>query len=157
MAVISTILTAAIVGVLAWFATNWIGKPIVEARTMRIKALHAAEQNAWVGGAAGDERIRAARAALNDAASGLRSISRGHSWPLRLYCRLFRIDLETAAGALITLHNMIGDYGYTKERRQFVLDAIYVFLGAHRHLSRDRIVEIRKQVERDKRLNEAKF
>jgi hypothetical protein len=157
MTVISTVFTGAIVALLTWFAAHWIGKPIVEAREMRIKALQAAEQNARVGVAAGDERITTARAALNDAASGLRSISRGHSWPVRLYCLFARIDLEMAASALITLHNRAGDYGYDNERRQFVLDAIYLFLGAHRHLSKERIAEIKEQVEREKRLSDVRF
>jgi hypothetical protein len=52
-----------------------LGKPIVDARDKRLKALQAAEQN----------RIVAARTALNDAASALRSISRGQ-WPVWPYC-----------------------------------------------------------------------
>ena len=122
---------------------------------MRIKAIHAAEQNAWVGSGASDQRIEAARAALNDAASGLRSISRGHSWPVRLYCLFFNVDLEMAANALIALHNIAGDSGYNSEARQFIVDAIYVFLRADRHLSKERIATIKEQVRRDKRLSDA--
>jgi hypothetical protein len=44
-----SILWAVIGGVLVWFITNWVGKPIVDIRDKRIKALHAAEQNAHVG------------------------------------------------------------------------------------------------------------
>ena len=71
-------------GVLAWLATNWVGKPIVDAQDKRLKALQAAEQNTYVGGTASDERRVAARAALNEAASALRSISRGQSAVLSL-------------------------------------------------------------------------
>jgi hypothetical protein len=85
--VLTSILSGAIAGVLAWLATNWIGKPIADVRDKCLKALQAAEQNAYVDGSARSERVEPARAALNDAASALRSISRGHAWPVRLYCR----------------------------------------------------------------------
>jgi hypothetical protein len=81
-----SILLGTIEAVLAWFITNWVGKPIVDVRDKRIKALQAAEQNAYVGYAESGERVKAARAALNEGASALRSISRGHDWPVRLYC-----------------------------------------------------------------------
>jgi hypothetical protein len=152
-----SILSGAIGGVLAWLATDWIRKPISDARDKRIKALQAAEGNAHVGGAATAERITAARAALNGAASALRSIARGHPWPVRVYCWFFRYDLEAAAFALISLHNMTGHSEYDRARRQLVLDAVHLFLGAHRHLSAERIDEIKKQAERDKRLSEARF
>jgi len=96
-----SILLGAIGAVLAWFITNWVGKPIVDVRDKRIKALQAAEQNAYVGYAATGERVKAAKAALSEAASSLRSISRGHGWPVRLYCRFARYDLEAAANSLI--------------------------------------------------------
>lgn|SRR5262245_36036523 len=104
---IDSILSGAIGGVLAWL----VGKPIADARDNRLKGLQAAEQNAQVGRAAGVERIVAARAALNDAASALQSISRGHPRLVRLYCRFvgYDCDLEEAASALIRLHNMTGD------------------------------------------------
>jgi hypothetical protein len=153
---ISAILTGVVVGVLAWLAANWIGKPIVEARDKRVKALHAAEQNSFVGSSAGDARIATARAALSDAASGLRSISRSH-WPVRLYFRTAHIDPEAAANALIGLHNMTGEAGYDDETRQLLRDAVYVLLGAHQHLSRKRIDQIREQLDRERRLADAKF
>ena len=43
------ILVGAIGAVLVWFITNWVGKPIVDVREKRIKALQVAEQNAHVG------------------------------------------------------------------------------------------------------------
>jgi hypothetical protein len=150
---ISSLLSAAIAGVagvLAWLATNWVGKPISDARHARIKALQVAEDNAHVGSAAGEARITEARAALRDAVSTLRSIARGQPWPVPLYSRFFRYDLETAASALIELHNMAGE-PYGDERRHLVRDAVYVVLGAHKHLSAERINEIRAQLERDKR------
>src|SRR5215468_5449930 len=107
-----SILLGAIGAVLVWFITNWVGKPIVDVRDKRIKALQAAEQNAYVGASAGNKRITEASAALSEAASGLRSISRGHGWPVRLYCRFAGYDLEEAASWLITLHNWTGEFGY---------------------------------------------
>jgi hypothetical protein len=131
-----SILLGAIGAVLTWFITNWVGSPIVDVRDKRIKALQAAEQNAYVGGGASEKRITEARAALNEAASGLRSISRGHGWPVRLYCRFARYDLEAAASWLITLHNWAGNIVYNDKERQIIVDAIYIFLRAHHpHLS----------------------
>jgi hypothetical protein len=103
--ILTTLIVPAIMGVLAWFATNWVGRPILDTRQARIKALQAAEQNAYVGGAASAERVTEARAALRDAAAALRAISRGHSWQVRLYCRRFHYDLEEVASTLIRLHN----------------------------------------------------
>jgi hypothetical protein len=58
-----SILLGAIGAVLVWFITNWIGKPIVDIRDRRIKALQAGEQNAYVGYGASNERVTEARAA----------------------------------------------------------------------------------------------
>ena len=88
-------------------AHNWIGKPISDVRDKRLKALQAAEQNAHVDGHTSDVRVTEARAALNEAASGLQ---RRHGWPVRVYCWFFGYDLEAAASCLITLHNTTGNY-----------------------------------------------
>jgi hypothetical protein len=149
----SSILSGAIgcvAGVLAWLATNWVGKPISDARHARIKALQVIEENAYVGGAAGEARITEAKAALREAAGTLRSIVRGQPWAGRLYCALFEYDLEAAASALFGLHNMVGKPN-DRESRQLLRDAVYVVLGAHRHLSTERTNEIRAQLERERR------
>jgi hypothetical protein len=154
---IDNIISAVIGGVLGWLANNWIGKPISDVRDKRLKALQAVEQNAYVTGSASDKRVTEARAALNEAASGLRSISRGHGRPVRLYCRLARYDLEAAASWLITLHNLTGQFGYDDETHRNALDAIYILLRAHRHLSRERIDEIKMRIGLEKRLSEEKL
>ena len=152
-----SILLGAIGAVLAWFITNWVGKPIVDVREKRIKALQAAEQNAHVGLPASKERILEAREAFNEAASGLRSISRGYGWPVRLYCWLARHDLEAAANCLIALHNMTGEVGHDDDKAR-VADAIYIFLRAHHHhLSRERIDEIKIRIGLKKRLSKEKI
>ena len=127
-------------------AHNWIGKPISDVRDKRLKALQAAEQNAHVDGHTSDDRVTEARAALNEAASGLRSISRGHGWPVRVYCWFFGYDLEAAASCLITLHSATGNYRYGDEARQLFVDAIYMFLRADKHLSPERIDEIKRRM-----------
>jgi hypothetical protein len=147
-------ISGAIGGALAWFGTNWVGKPIVDVRDKRIKALQAAEQHAHVGYGSSVERIIEAKAALNEAASGLRSISRGHGWPVRLYCWLARYDLEAAASWLIALHNWTGQLLGDDKARQIALDATYMFLRAHQHLSRERIDEIKIRIGLEKRLSE---
>jgi hypothetical protein len=140
-----TVILSVAAGALAWLATNLVGKPIVDARDKRLNALQVAEQNAYVGGGASDERRVAARAALGEAASALRSISRGQ-WPVRLYCRFARYDLEAAAAALVHLHNITGVAHFHDEARPFFRDAVYVFLRAHQHLSRERVEEINKEL-----------
>jgi hypothetical protein len=150
-----SILVGAIGAVLVWFVTNWVGKPIIDVRDKRIKALQAAEQNSRVGYGASDERVREARAALGEAASALRSISRGHGRLVRLYCRLAGYDLETASSWLVTLHNMAGEIRYDdEERREIAVVAIYIFLRAHHHLSRDRINKVKMRIGLEKRLSE---
>src|ERR1700756_3513978 len=107
---------------LTWVTFIFIGKPIQDAATKRIEALDAAEQN-WMAGARADQgRIEAARAALRDAGSKLRSVSRGHPWSVGLYCRLFGYDFEMAELALINLHNIVGRPGHDHEERQLVRD-----------------------------------
>jgi hypothetical protein len=152
-----SVLLAAMGGVLVWLITNWVGKPIVDIRDRRIKALQAAEQNAYVGYGVNNERVIEAKGALSEAASGLRSISRGYGWPVRLYCRLAGYDLEGAADWLIFLHNKAGELGWADERRQIVLDAIYVLLRAHHHLSPERIDKVRTRIGLEKRLSEEKL
>jgi len=152
-----SVLLGAIGGVLVWIITNWVGKPIVDVRDKRIKALQAAVQNAHVGYTASDKRIVDARAALSEAASSLRSISRGHGWPVRLYCRFARYDLEAAANCLIALHNWTGS-PQDDEPRQIALDAIHMFLRAHQqHLSRERIDEIKMRIGLENRLSKEKL
>jgi hypothetical protein len=124
-------------------AHNWIGKPISDVRDKRLKALQAAEQNAHVDGHASDDRVTEARAALNEAASGLQ---RRHGWPVRVYCWFFGYDLEAAASCLITLHSTTGNYRYGDEARQLFVDAIYMFLRADKHLSPERIDEIKRRM-----------
>jgi len=84
-----------------------------------------------------------ARAALNEAASGLQ---RRHGWPVRVYCWFFGYDLEAAASCLITLHSTTGNYRYGDEARQLFVDAIYMFLRADKHLSPERIDEIKRRM-----------
>jgi hypothetical protein len=110
---------------------------------------------AHVGYGASDERTKEARAALNEAASALRSISRGNGWPVRLYCWCARYDLEAVVRWLIALHNMTGQFGLRSddEARQIALDAIYIFLRAHHHLSRERIDEIKMRIGLEERLS----
>jgi hypothetical protein len=52
---------------------------------------------------------------------------------------------------------MASNPGYDDESRSFVRDAVYLYLGAYRHLSEARINEIKSQAGRDKRLAEAKI
>jgi len=149
--VVVSLVSAVIAGVLGWLARGWIGGPISDARDKRIRALRAADENAHVGYTSASERVAEARAALRDAISALRSTSRAQPWSVRLYCQLCRYDLEMAAGWLTALHNMTGEPSYPleegKKRRQFALDAVHVCLGAHGHLSRERVDEIRRHHE----------
>jgi hypothetical protein len=157
--VLVAVISAVIAGVLGWLARGWIGGPISDARDKRIRALRAADENAYVGYTAANERIAEARAALRDTISALRSTSRGQPWSVRAYCRLCGYDLEAAAGWLTTLHNMAGKSSYVpieedNKNRRFVLDAVHVCLGAYWHLSRERVGEIRRHMEEANRSEE---
>jgi hypothetical protein len=114
-------------GVLGWVITNWVGKPILDVRDKRLKALQAVEQNAHIGFPASQERIREARAALNEAAGGLRSISRGHGLPVRLFCRFAGYDLEAAANCLIRLHNVTGEFCHETIKHVLPVPSTYFF------------------------------
>jgi hypothetical protein len=54
---------------------------------------------------------------------------------------------------------MTGEFGLRSDdkARQTALDAIYIFLQAHQHLSRERIAEIKMRIELEKRLSEEKL
>ena len=61
-------------------------------------------------------------------------------------------------GWLITLHNQAGELGYDhKEQRQIALDAIYMLLRVHHHLSRERIDMIQIRIGLEERLSKEKL
>jgi hypothetical protein len=151
---IITAFTASLVTLLSWAGYNILGKPLLDARDNRNAALLAGERDGLVGYAAPQDRIASARAALSAAASPLRSTYRGQA-VVRWYCRLLGYDFEKAALILFNLHNMTGDLRFSHERRQDVIDALYVYLRADKHLSAERIRAIKQGVEDDiRRQNE---
>jgi hypothetical protein len=76
----------------------------------------------------------------------------------RFGCIVGSLDmtLEAATNWLIALHNWAGSYE-DKEWRQIALDAIYMLLRAHHHLSRERIDEVKMRIGLEERLSKEKL
>jgi hypothetical protein len=140
---IITLAFGATAATFVWYVHNWIARPTLQARDRRLQALDAVENNGLAGGTAPQHRIREAREALNAAASGLRTIARGHGLPTRIFCLAYRCNFELATSAIVNLRNMTGNIYASNDARHFNIDAAYYYLGAGRHLSQARIKEIK--------------
>jgi hypothetical protein len=140
-------LAAVPVTFLAWFAYNWAGKPILDVRSKRLDALKVAELYGFKGYGFGEDETNRAREELSEAAISLRSLNRGQPWTARLYCRLLRYDLESAASVLYGLVGLVGmALKPENSSRRDAVDAVYVLLNASQHLSAERVREIRKKL-----------
>jgi hypothetical protein len=148
MSVIIGALAVVPVTFLAWLAYNWAGKPIVDVRSARPDALKAAELYRFTGYGHGDEETNRAKAGLNEAATGLRSLGRGQPWTAKLYCRMLGYDLELAGSVLIGLAGLAGAFlGAENSSRRDGVDAVHVLLGASKHLSTERVSEIKQKLQ----------
>lgn len=132
---------------LAWLAYNWAGKPILDVRSARLDALKAADLYGFTGYGHGDEETNKAKAALNEAATILRSLSRGQPWTAKVYCRVLGYDLEFAGSVLIGLAGLVGALlRIENPSRRDGVDAVHVLLGASKHLSAERVSEIKQKL-----------
>jgi hypothetical protein len=145
------ILYATLSAVLAWFALNLVGNPVLVLRELRLKALRVAERYAYFGPTStqSEERVREVRRELFDIGSELRAQARGQSLAVRCY-RLFRCDLEGAAAALGGLADMAGE-DYPDQVRTNNLNYVYISLHAHRHLSPETLRKHKEMVNADGR------
>lgn len=151
---ISTVVTSLLVGLVAvasWVAANFIGKPIVALQEKRLEALKVAERYAHLGiGASGETRQRALTS-LFDVANGIRAYAREGALATRLWCRIRKYDLECAAQALFGLAEIVrGEFRFPEEVRQNNLNAVFLSLGAGRHLSPNEVAQTRAEIAKAK-------
>src|SRR5580698_2090735 len=147
----SNIIVGALIAIptsfLAWLAYNWAGKPILDVRSARIDALKTAELYGFIGYGYTDDETKRARDSLGEAATSLRSLHRSQPWTSRLYCRVLNYDLETAASILFGLVGLVGAHLNQENRsRRDSVDAIHLALNACRHLSAQRVADLREKL-----------
>jgi hypothetical protein len=102
----TTLISAAVVAaiaVAAWFATNFLGQPILALRAKRLEAMQIAEKYLYVNHACSENLCRTARTSLHDVGNALLAYSREASFATRLWCRLWKYDLDFAAHCLFGL------------------------------------------------------
>jgi hypothetical protein len=139
----------AVSGVATWILSSFVGKPILDVEAKRTAAMTMAERYSYMAephDQAQEDRVRAARAALRDAATELRAIERGQSQLVRLYCRWCGYDLSQAFLAMNGLRHMSGSPRYDDSTRKNNLNLLYLSLNAHGHLTADEVAELRKLV-----------
>lgn len=106
-----------------------------------------AEKYLNVNHASSDELRTTARASLNDVGTALRAYSREASFATRLWCHLWKYDLDVAAGCLFGLaQTAFGTYSISEEQRKNAITALYVSLGATRHLTQAEVDTVRRQI-----------
>lgn len=149
------IIVGAITGIsgslLAWLAFNWIGKPVLDVRSKRLETLQVIELHGYTGYGSSEANVNASKAALSDIAMYLRSFARAQPWTARLYCRVLHYDMEFAASAIIGLADLVGENlpaGSTTRRDN--VDAVYMALNAHQHMTPERIQTIKDRIFRAK-------
>ncbi|ABD08142.1 conserved hypothetical protein [Rhodopseudomonas palustris HaA2] len=141
------LLASAGAAVAAWFAVYFIGKPVVALQDRRLEALQTAERYYAVDIRASEEVRDAAEKALFEAGLSLRTLQRGWSTAVRLWCWVWGYDLDLAAQALFGLaEGPRGKIAIAPEIRKNTLDALYVALGAHKHLSAEAVQAIRRMI-----------
>ncbi|MBI5130264.1 MAG: hypothetical protein HZA66_12545 [Rhodopseudomonas palustris] len=141
------LLASAGVAVAAWFAVYFVGKPVVALQQNRLEALKVAERYYLVDMNASEDERDAALKALFEAGVALRTLHRGWSTAVRMWCWIWRYDLDLAAQALFGLaEGPRGNLVIAPETRKNTLDALYVALGAHKHLSAETVQAIRRMI-----------
>jgi hypothetical protein len=146
-----SVLTGVGVAALSWVALNFFGKPILTLREKRREALEVAERYAYVGlhGGGSDEYRSRALAALHDAGNSLRAYVRERSLATRIYCWVFRYDLDFAARAVFGLGEAArGEYQIEERTRRLNLHAVFVALGSTHHLSKGEIAAARTEMKK---------
>lgn len=141
------LLAGAGAAVAAWFAMDFVGKPVVALQQQRIAAVQTAERYAAVDADAAEAERDAAVKALFEAGVALRAYHRGWSTAVRMWCWARGYDLDLAAQCLFGLaEGPRGNIGIPPEARRNTLAALYVALGADKHLSREDVAAIRTMI-----------
>ena len=146
----TTIIISAVAGIAAWFATNFLGRPILDLRECRLNALKIAERYSGVSLASSAGLRGTALTAYVDAGNAFLAYSREGSIAVRLWCRVFGYDLEIAALCLFGLADGPRGHSVSNETRRNTLNALHVSLGAAHHLSRADLTKVRKLISEHK-------
>ncbi|MCG6203144.1 hypothetical protein LPW26_00715 [Rhodopseudomonas sp. HC1] len=137
--------------VAAWFAVYFIGKPVVALQRQRIAALQVAERYYAVDPGSDEAERDAAVKALFESGIVIRSYDRGWSTAVRLWCWAWGYDLDLAAQALFGLaESARGTTLFPPDARRNTLNALYVALGAHKHLPRETVDAIKTMIAQTK-------
>lgn len=141
------LLAGAGAAIAAWVAMYFVGKPVVALQQQRIAALQTAERCYAVDIDAPEAERDAAVQALFDAGITLRAYHRGWSTAVRMWCWARGYDLDLAAQCLFGLaEGPRGKMRIPLDARRNTLAALYVALGADKHLSRETVAAIRAMI-----------
>ncbi len=140
------VILSVVAAVLAWFATNFLGKPVLAVREKRSEAIKTAEQYCTVGPDSSDELRTIALKSLNELGSAIRACSREASIATRLYCRLMKYDLELAACCLFGLARCVVEKNISEDQRKNTVNGLYVSLGATSHMTQTEIETSKRHI-----------
>jgi hypothetical protein len=135
--------------ILAWFALNFVGKPILTIQEKRREALEIGERYITVSSASSYDLRGRAVTALNDVGNSLRACTRERSIAVRAWCWLFHYDLDLAARCLFGLaEGARGEFSIGDVSRQKTLNALFLALGAAHHLSSADLQTLKSEIEK---------
>jgi hypothetical protein len=141
------LLASAGAAVAAWFAVYFVGKPVVALQQQRIAALRTAERYYAVDASADEAERDEAVKALFESGIALRAYHRGWSTAVRMWCWAWHYDLDLATQALFGLaESARGTVQFPPDARRNTLNALYVALGAHKHLPRETVDAIHAMI-----------
>lgn len=143
----STWLVAVLAALFTWVATNIIGRPLVTFWSDRRRTLEVVQEHASVDWSATQERVSVARHALRGAAATMSVYAQGGPIVVRAYCWLRRYHPALAGRALICLHDLVGE-GQNTGTQKNNADAVRLLLGASARLSRQRVHELRRMIDK---------
>ena len=148
---VTVIASSSAAAIVAWFAANFLGKPILAIREKRFEALQVGERYAHVNHMSSDTLRDTALKSMHEIGNALLAYSREQSIATRLWCWTFRYDLELAARCLFGLaEGPRGEYSISKEQRKNTLNCLFVSLGATRHLSPQEIKTVKEELAKTK-------
>jgi hypothetical protein len=145
------ILTGAAAAVLTYGVVYFIGKPVVKLEQKRLEALQTADHYFPVDAGADQELRDKAMEALLEAGTALHVLERGWSTAVRLWCWVWKYDLNLAAQILFGLaEGPRGVRVVPQEVRKNTKDALYVALNAYKHLSPETVEGVRQMIAQTK-------
>ena len=148
-------LVAIPIGAVGWYATYFIGKPILELEKHRQESLRLADRYAYHGSIGAEERedyerINAARREVFGEASALHSFYHSAPTIVRAYCKLKRYDIEQACGGLRGIASMIVEPQYHESTRKNNLTHVCLNLRANSQLSPEDRAQHQEALKKDR-------